>query len=106
MVIDLEGQNVCLFRGYIKSPKVSVVGQYNSKLYKATLAVPVSNSYQYIKISSFSCADALSEVREGAFVSVETHFEESSFMGKCRNCGASNKVYWAEFVVDNFKVLD
>jgi hypothetical protein len=105
----VNGLNQCIFQGYIKNPSVRQVGQYNSSLYKARLAIPVAppdTGYQYIKLSSFNCADALAEVPEGSFVRIEAHFEETNFMGSCHHCGGRTKIYWSEFVVDNFKVLE
>ena len=103
----MEGENFVRLKGIIKNPDVKMVGEYNSTLFKARLAVPAvdSKGYQYIKISSFKCADALGELPHGTFVEVHGHIEERDYPGQCRHCGGYDKKFWTEVQVDYFKVI-
>lgn len=105
---DLSGMNFVRLRGRIKNPKTKIVGQYNSMVFNASLAIPAPHpqtGFQYIKISSFSRAEELSELEPNTFVELEGHIEERSFSSSCRHCGGYEKKYWTEVVVDNFVVL-
>jgi hypothetical protein len=100
----MEGENYVKLVGKIIRPDFKTVGDYNSSLFKATLAIPVpdSKAYQYIKVSSFKCADALGDLPANTFISAQGHIEERSYDGKCRHCGGFDKKYWTEVVIDNF----
>ncbi len=104
----MEGENFVRLRGKVTNPSIKMVGDYNSNLFKATLAIPAVNSdgYQYIKISSFSCAEGLGELPKGTFVEIHGHIEERDYSGKCRHCGGYDKKFWTEVQVDYFKRLD
>jgi len=107
--MELTGLNYVRLRGKITKAKVRRVGQYNSLVFNALLAIPApapAKGAQYIKISSFSCADALEPLENGTFVQIEGHIEERFYSGKCRYCGGYEKKYWTEVVVDNFIVLE
>jgi len=104
----MEGENFVRLRGYIRRPSHRVVGDYNSMLFKANLAIPDptdSKGYQYIKVASFGCAEALSELPAGTFVEIHGHIEERDYPGKCRHCGGYDKKFWTEVQIDYFKVI-
>lgn len=84
------------------------MGEHNSKLFKATLAIPAvnSNGHQYIKLSSFRCAEALEEVPNGTFVEIHGHIEERSYEGQCRHCGGYDRKFWTDVQVDYFKIME
>ena len=100
----MQGENFVRLKGKIIKPDLKFVGDYGSSLFKATLAIPVSDGdgNQYVKISSFKHADALGELSRGSFVEIHGHIEENVYNGKCRHCGGDGKKYWTEVVVDNF----
>jgi single-stranded DNA-binding protein len=101
----MEGENFVSLVGKIERPSFKTVGQHNSSLFKANLAIPTqdSNNFQYIKIVSWgTLADGMAEVSPGIFVKVHGHIEENSYNGKCRHCGGFDKKYWTNVVVDNF----
>lgn len=106
---DLVGMNFVRLKGRIKNPLTKTVGQYNSTVFNASLAIPAPSpqtGFQYIKISSFSRAEELAGLEPEAFVELEGHIEERSFSGSCRHCGGYERKYWTEVVVDNFVVLN
>jgi len=106
--MTLEGMNYVKLKGRIKRPRSKLVGQYNSLVYNASLAIPApypQTGVQYIKISSFNMAEELAKLPANTFIVVEGHIEERFYSGSCRHCGAYEKKYWTEVVVDNFVVL-
>lgn len=101
------GMNFVTLRGTVSRPQFKVVGQYNTSLFKGSLAIPTANgNNQYLKIAAWAeVADALKEVAPNAVVELQGHIEESSYEGKCKQCQAPDKKYWTEVVIDNFRVL-
>jgi hypothetical protein len=106
-VNKMEGENFVRLKGKIIRPNTMMVGDYNSLLFKASIAIPAvkSSGNQYIKLSSFKCAEALSELPSGAFVEIHGHIEERDYQGQCRHCGGYDKKFWTEVQVDYFKVI-
>lgn len=104
----MDGENFVRLKGKIKNRNVTTVGAYNSTLFKATLAIPAvkSNGHQYIKISSFRCAEGLAELPNGTFIEVHGHIEERDYSGKCRHCGGYDKKFWTEVQIDYFKIIE
>lgn len=99
------GENFVSLVGKIEKSSFKTVGQNNSSLFKANLAIPTqnANNFQYIKIVAWgSMADGLIELSSGIFVKIHGHIEENSYNGKCRHCGGFDKKYWTNVVVDNF----
>lgn len=103
----MKGENFVRLKGKIMNPNVQTVGENNSMLFKARLAIPAvdSKGYQYIKLASFRCAEALGELPSGTFVEIHGHIEERDYPGKCRHCGGYDKKFWTEVQVDYFKVI-
>jgi len=104
----MEGKNFVELVGKIKNPVIKMVGQDNNWLFKGTLAIPApppNKGHQFIKISSFQCAQALSEVKENTFIKINGHIEEHVYDGQCRLCGGYEKKYWTEVVIDNFVII-
>jgi len=104
----MEGENFVRLKGKIINPSIQVVGDYNSSLFKASLAIPAvdHNGYQYIKISSFKCAEGLSLLPKNTFVEIHGHIEERSYNGVCRHCGGYDKKFWTEVQVDYFRKIN
>jgi hypothetical protein len=100
------GENLIYLRGYIKKPEYSIVGPYDSPMFKSLLAIPTASGYQNLRLSSFSCADGLGKLKQGTPVFIEGHIEDKSFTVRCRHCKGYEKRAWYEIVVDNFKVLE
>lgn len=102
-----SGENFVKLKGKLTKSSTKVVGD-NSKLFKGVLAIPANfpnNGTQYIKISSFGCAEELDAAGNGSFVEILGHIEEQSYNGKCKHCGGFDKKYWTEVSVDYFKVI-
>jgi single-stranded DNA-binding protein len=105
----MVGENFVSLVGKIERPNFKTVGQHNSSLFKANLAIPTQNDndFQYIKIVAWgTLADGLTEVSSGVFIKVHGHIEENSYNGKCRHCGGFDKKYWTNVVVDNFIIME
>lgn len=104
----MQGENFVRLKGEIRNPSTKMVGANNSKLFKGTLAIPATDfdGYQYIKISSFACAEALEELSSGTFVEIHGHIEERSYEGQCRHCGGYDRKFWTDVQIDYFKVLE
>ena len=85
------GENLVYLRGYIKKPEYDIVGPYNSPLFTGLIAIPVEQGYQHLKISSFDCAEALSQVKEGTPVFIEGHVEDKSFTVDVETVGATKR---------------
>lgn len=103
----MEGENFVRLKGKITNPNIRMVGDFNSNLFKARLAIPAigHSGYQYIKISSFNCAEGLANLPKNAFVEIHGHIEERSYNGTCRHCGGGDKKFWTEVQVDYFKEI-
>lgn len=100
------GENLIYLRGYIKKPEFSVVGPFNSPMFKSLIAIPTEAGYQHLHLSSFSCAEGLGGLKQGTPVFIEGHIEDKSFTVRCKNCKGYEKRVWYEIIVDNFKVLE
>ncbi len=103
----MQGENFVRLKGKIRNPSVKFVGDNNSKLFKGSLAIPVAdfNAYQYIKVSSFKCADGLGDLPKDTFIEVHGHIEERSYEGQCKHCGGYDRKYWTEVQIDYFRVI-
>jgi len=103
----IQGENFVSLVGKIVWPELKVVGDANSKLFKAKLAIPINDRFQYIKISGWnSVAEDLNDVNNNVFVKIHGHIEERSYDGKCKHCNGLEKKYWTEVVVDNFIIVE
>lgn len=100
----MVGKNFVILVGTISRPTFKNVGQYNTPLFKGSLNIPTANGkMQYIKIAAWAdVAEALKDVNPQDYVKVQGHIEESSYEGKCKNCGGADKKYWTEVVIDAF----
>jgi len=102
----MEGKNFVELTGKVVYPELKIVGNgYN--LFKAKIAIPVGTEdqkkFQYVKVAGWNTvAEALGELKENAYVKIHGHIEERSYEGKCKGCGAVEKKYWTEVVIDNF----
>lgn len=99
------GENLVYLRGYLKNIECSHVGDHNNLLYKAKLAIPTQFGFQYLRVSSFDCAEALSNLKEDTAVFIVGHIEDKSFTVKCKHCGGYDKRAWFEVIIDNFNVV-
>lgn len=103
------GENFVSLTGKIVYPKLKIVGEKNTSLFDAKLAIPTQDfgKDQYIKIVAWgSVAEALSELPQDVFVKVHGHIEERSYDSKCRHCGSFDKKYWTNVVVSNFIMME
>lgn len=103
----MKGENFVTLVGKISRPTIKQVGQYNTSLFKGSIAIPTDRgTFQYLKVAAWAdIAETLYEVGEVAMIKVHGHIEESSYDGKCRHCGGSEKKYWTEVVIDNFVIM-
>ena len=102
----MEGENFVSLKGKIQWAKSKTVGEKNSKLFQATLVMPIGEREQYQKIAGWhSVAENLDVLPPNAFIHVHGHIESRSYDGKCKHCNGVDKKYWTEVVVDNFVML-
>jgi hypothetical protein len=103
----MEGTNFVELKGKVIYPSFKTVGS-GHRLFKGKLAIPIkgdanNNRFQYIKIAAWNeLAELMNNLPQDAFVKVHGHIEERSYDGKCKQCGAAEKKYWTEVLVDNF----
>lgn len=102
----MQGENFVSLKGTLQWPELRQVGQNNTSLFKAKLAIPISDKAQYLKIAAWNdTAERLSEVPKNAMIHIHGHIEERSYDGACKHCKGQEKKYWTEVVVDNFTIL-
>ena len=106
----MKGENFVSLIGKVVWPDFKTVGERNSKLFKAKLAIPIVNNpgkFQYIKIAGWNAmAEALNDVIEEQYIKLHGHIEERSYDGKCKHCNGFDKKYWTEVIVDNFIIVE
>lgn len=105
----MEGLQLVILKGYLKDPVVRKVGPFDGHLFTGTISIPASDNEgrcQYLKVSSFSCAEELDEVKEGSFLRVEGHLEINTSPIPCQKCGHNKTQYFTNIVIDNFVVLN
>jgi hypothetical protein len=102
----MEGENFVTLVGKLMYPSLKNVGEKNTSLLNAKLAIPTSNGgekNQYVKISAWgSTALNLGSIAENTFIKIHGHIEERSYDGRCKHCGGTDKRYWTSVVVDQF----
>ena len=102
--MSILGENFVKLIGIIKYKEVSTYNDYLN--FKCKLAVPINESFQYIKVAAWgSLAESLAELPNDTWIKVHGHIEETSYDGKCRYCNGSSKAYWTNVVIDNYIVL-
>lgn len=104
-----NGENFVILAGYIVDANLKRVGDNESSMLKAKIAIPVKdqvNKYQYIKISAWGFnAELLYALDKSQIVRILGHIEERSFDGNCRLCNGYSKKFWTEVVVDTFTLI-
>lgn len=102
--MNILGENFVKLIGKIKYKEVNT---YNTNLnFRCKLAVPISDSFQYIKIVAWgSLAESLADLANDTWIKVQGHIEESSYDSKCKYCQGPSKAYWTSVVVDNYIIL-
>jgi hypothetical protein len=103
----MQGENFVSLKGTLQWPELKQVGQNNTSLFKAKLAIPFDEGKsQYLKIAAWNeMAEGLNDVPKDAMIHIHGHIEERSYDGACKHCRGQEKKYWTEVVVDNFTVL-
>lgn len=102
----MEGENFVSLKGTLQWPELKQVGQNNTPLFKAKLAIPFGDKSQYLKVAGWnSIAEGLNDVPKDAMIHIHGHIEERSYDGICKHCRGQEKKYWTEVVIDNFSVL-
>lgn len=98
----MKGENFVILVGKITRPNFKELDN-NNFMFKASLAIPIKEYYQYIKVCAWgSLAEALGIIRSGTYIKLHGHIEESSYDGECRHCKGFDKKYWTEVIIDNF----
>jgi hypothetical protein len=102
----MQGDNFVQLIGKVMYPTLKNVGEKNTSLFQAKLAIPINGStdkFQYIKIKAWgNTASSLGNIKAEEYIKVHGHIEESSYQGKCKACGGQEKKFWTDVVVDNF----
>lgn len=106
-----QGENFVNFKGVLGKPFLKKVGASSGvSMLKSQLRINIagnSKKSQELGIMAWgTVADGLKDAGEGALVHIHGHIEEKSYDGKCKHCGADEKRYITEFVVDNFALAD
>ena len=99
--MNILGENIVKLIGKITYKSTNVYGDsYN---FRCKLAVPINDSFQYIKVEAWGTqAKLLEELPNGSYIKIYGHIEESSFEGNCSYCKGPSKIYWTVVVIDNF----
>ena len=104
----MEGYQLIKMQGYLKKPKLMTVGPYDSSLFLGTIAIPANDmedKYQYLQVSSFTCADDLGELVSGTPLYIEGHLEVKVSTAACSNCGENRTQYWTNIIIDRFELM-
>ena len=105
--MSIQGENFVSLKGYISRGTFKEVGQFNTGLFKASLAIPTEEgTRQYIKIAAWGdIAEALNDVNSKLMIKLHGHIEQSSYSGKCRHCNGPEKKYFTEVIIANFTII-
>lgn len=103
----MKGENFVSLKGYISRGTFKEVGQFNTGLFKGSLAIPTEKgTNQYLKIAAWGeIAEAMRDTDSKLMIHIHGHVEESSYDGKCRHCQGPEKKYWSEIVIGNFTII-
>lgn len=102
--MSILGENFVKLIGIVKYKEVSTYNEYLN--FKCKLAVPINESFQYIKVAAWgSLAESLAELPNDTWIKLHGHIEETSYDSKCRYCNGPSKAYWTNVVIDNYIVL-
>lgn len=105
----MDGKQVVVIDGYLKKPYVKKVGPYDGSLFTGIMEIPASDgsgNVQTLKISTFSCADEMGELKSGTPLHIEGHLEVKKGNSSCQQCGTQKPQYYTNIVVDRFNVLN
>jgi single-stranded DNA-binding protein len=110
----MVGKNEVYLTGYLKYPEVLPTSTGGSRL-KAKIAVPVvykdksgdeKEGFKYYKLAAWNdTAEDLGSLEDGTAVEIVGTLNERSYPGNCKSCGAEEKKYWSDVLVDNFQVV-
>lgn len=112
----LQGNNFVELVGYLKYPELRETRNGNSH-FQGKVAVPFSyqdrasgeqkEGQRYIKVSAWGdLAHELSSLSDGTPIRVQGIFNERSYDGNCKSCGATDKKYWTDVLVNNFVIVE
>jgi len=108
----MQGNNFVELAGFLKYPELSETRNGNYR-FQGKVAIPFSyvekatgetkEGTRYVKISAWGdTAQDLGALKDGTSVRVQGVFNERSYDGNCKSCGAQEKKYWTDVLVSNF----
>ena len=112
----MDGSNFVELVGFIKYPQLRETRNGNY-LFQGKVAVPFSyqdretkeqkEGSKYIKISAWGdLAQDLANLSEDTPIKVHGVFNERSYDSNCKSCGAPEKKYWTDVLVNNFVIVE
>lgn len=112
----MDGKNEVYLTGFLKYAEVFPTSTGGHRL-KAKISVPFvykdkesgmqKEGSKYYKIAAWNdIAEDLGGLAEGTPIEIVGTLNERSYQGNCKSCGADEKKYWSDVVVDNFQVVD
>lgn len=110
-----SGNNFVELVGFLANPQLRETRNGNLN-FQGKVAVPSffkdkatgeqKEGNKYIKISAWGeLAQELAAVPENSPVKVHGVFNERSYNSNCKSCGAEEKKYWTDVLVNNFLVV-
>lgn len=110
----MEPNNFVELVGYMRYPQLQETRNGNLK-FQGKVAIPFQytdrtsgeqkEGNNYVKISAWGdLAQSLGDVEDGTPVRVHGVYNERSYDGNCKSCGAAEKKYWTDVLVNNFVV--
>lgn len=111
----MDGNNFVELVGFLKYPQLRETRNGNFH-FQGKVAVPFSytdrqtkelkEGSKYVKISAWGdLAQDLSNLAEDTPLKVHGLFNERSYDGSCKSCGAAEKKYWTDVLVNNYVVM-
>lgn len=112
----VQGQNEVYLTGYLRYPELRTTANGYDR-FKGKVEVPVEITKKdtgevitiskYVKVSAWNnVARELSSFADGTPIRVQGTFSETSYNGNCKQCGAEEKRYWTEVVLDAFELVE
>jgi single-stranded DNA-binding protein len=110
----MQGENFVRLVGFLKYPQLKQTAT-GKTYFQGKVAVPFSytdrqsneikEGVKYVKVSAWGeAATALGGLPDDTAVQVSGIFNERSYDGNCKHCGAQDKKYWTDVLVDSVMV--
>jgi len=112
----MDGQNFVQLVGFVKYPELRETANGNF-LFQGKIAIPYTHkdkesgqmkeALNYVKVSAWGeVAQELARLADNTPVKVQGRFNERSYNSNCKGCGAAEKKYWTDVLVENFITVE